>query len=263
MVVDQRAGQSPLEQPGATLDALAAWLSELNRDAWIPMVVAGDEELDFAAFILYLSRELLEPEQAAILGGELRRFATAAGRRGDGGDADVAPERIEELVEMLQPVTALVQEWKERELVVFNWTNWDHIALRQAQLDGRAAVAFQRRSDFKDRQWEEAFYLRLRLPPVGPDARAFRMIGGAVSLTEGEGPRADAAEALQDLVLASELQHGLEAESPWSPVRLEGAPINREHRDVVRWYQSSEAYWPIDERTAAHPLFRRMHQVLR
>lgn len=258
--VDQRAGVSPLEGGGGNLRDFEEWLGTLNRDRWLPLAVAGEEPLDFSAFVLYFARELLPSESFAIL---LNQLGMGTGPRPAAGWTNDDPERVEAMVQRLEPVINTLNGWKEQGLLAINWTNWDRIALENAQITGRAAATFQRRSEMRSLDWEGRFHMRLRLPPVGPERRVYGLLGRAVSVTGGEGPRADAAGEAREVLLNQATQNAIEAESSWSPVRLEGVPTNSEHRDVVRWIRGAEPFLLLDERVAEHPLFRRVHQLLR
>lgn len=179
-------------------------------------------------------------------------------------EADIEPDqRTEKLLEALSPVVSLLEEWKERGILAFNWTNWDRIAVRHAQRTGRAAAAFQARSTYKAQTWDEAFHLRLHQLPVGPERRTYRMIGRAVSAMPGEGPRADATEAARHFLRSRGTQHTIESQTDWTPVAIEGSPINREHRDIVRWFEGASEYIVLSEDVASHPLVERLHRLLR
>ncbi len=258
--LDQRAGVSPLEGGGGNLRDFEGWLGTLNRDKWLPLAVAGEEKLDFAAFVLYFARELLPSESFAIL---LNQLGMGTGPRPAAGWTNDDAERVEAMVQRLEPVINTLNGWKEQGLLAINWTNWDRIAVENAQINGRAAATFQRRSEVRSLDWEGSFHLRLRLPPVGPERRVYGLLGRAVSVTGGEGPRADAAGEAREVLLNQATQNAIEAESSWSPVRLEGAATNSEHRDVVRWIRGAEPFLLLDERVAEHPLLRRVHQLLR
>jgi hypothetical protein len=264
LTLDRRAGTSPLQEPGNNLSDLTAWLGSLDTGARTPFVIAGEREQDFAAFILYLSGELLGQDARESLLGELRNASLAA--RGERAPTEAMAgdvEAIEALLEELTPVLDHLAAWKEAEILAFNWTNWDRIALEQSIRDAQAAVAFHRRSELESLSWEEKFHLRVRLPPVGPSRRLYSMVGYGISVTSGEGPRADAAEAVTALLRNPGTQEAIESETAWSPVALEGTPINREHRDVVRWVAGAQEYLLLEPAVVEHPLFRRTHQLLR
>lgn len=259
LVVDRRAGPAPLEEPGGSLEDLTDWLAAgADGASQSPrLAVAAEHPVDFAAFILYLAGELLDAEPQ-------ERVRAALLPSAPGGDAPEADqELVEQLVADLRPVITFLEDWKSRGILAFNWTNWDRIAVRAAHAEGRAAASFQARSEYTALGWEAAFHLRMHLPPIGPQRRLYRMVGRAVVVQPGPGPRADAATGVRDLLRAPEIQETVEAETSWSPVRIAGTPINREHRDVVRWLNGADIYIVVDEATAAHPLFERVHQLLR
>jgi hypothetical protein len=89
------------------------------------------------------------------------------------------------------------------------------------------------------------------------------MIGPALTVTQGRGPRADATEAVRALLRVGDVQLRLEQQTPWSPVAIGTAPLNADHRDIVRWFTGSGAYVVVDAETAAHPLFQALHLALR
>lgn len=261
IVTDQRAGSPPLEGPASTLPEMAAWLGGLDTERWTPFVVAGDNEQDFAAFTLYLAGELLSRDAYNTVHAALTE-----------PDSETPVER---LVTAMQPVIDYLRQWKAQGIVAFNWTDWDRIAVREAQREVQreaqgeaqrqagAAATFQPRSVHKGSAWEEAFHLDPQLPPVGPQRRSFRMVGPAIAVAPGRGPRADLTPAAIDALRGGGAQHAVETESSWTPVAREQAPVNRVHRDLVRWFASAEAYVVVTERVAEHPLFDRLHQLLR
>lgn len=264
LTLDRRAGESPLQQPGSSITDLTSWLDSLDTDSWTPFVVAGERREDFAAFILYLSGELLGADRREAVRSELRQTSRAA--RGERSPTEAMtgdPESLEALMQQLLPVVELLREWKEAEILVFNWTNYDRIALEQAIREGRAAVIFQRRSELDSLLWEETFHLRMRLPPVGPSRRLYSMVGYGISVSPGDGARSDATEVVAFLLRRPAVQDAIESESSWSPLVQEGTPINREHRDVVRWIAGAQEYLVLESAVVDHPLFRRLHQILR
>ena len=266
LIVDRRAGPAPLEEPGGSLEDLTDWLSaDVGDAADMPrFVVAAEHPVDFAAFILYLAGELLDAESRERIRAALLPAAPGAtGPADGGGPVEAEPELVEQLVAELRPVISFLEDWTSRGILAFNWTNWDRIAVRAAHAEGRAAASFQARSEYAALGWEEAFHLRMHLPPIGPQRRLYRMVGRAVVAEPGPGPRADAAAGVRELLLAPEVQEAGEAETSLIPVRIAGTPINREHRDVVRWLTGADSYIVVDEATAAHPLFERVHQLLR
>jgi len=264
LTLDRRVGESPLQDPGNTLSELTDWLRTLDREEWTPFVVAGESREDFAAFALYLAAELLEGDAREAVWNELRQASRAArGERSPteamAGDA----EAVESLVRRLAPVIDFLRGWKESGILVFNWTNWDRIALEQAIKEGRGALTFQRRSQLETLVWEEAFHLRMRQPPAGPSRRLYSMVGKGVSATAGDGVRSDAAASIRSLLRRPAIQEIVETDTAWSPVVQEGTPVNREHRDVVRWVSGAEEYLLLEPAVVEHPLFRRLHQILR
>ena len=79
----------------------------------------------------------------------------------------------------------------------------------------------------------------------------------------GTGPGADSRDEVKRLLLEGVFQQQVESESIWSPVLIEGPPLDREHRDSVRWHQGAADYLVIGRQTLEHPLFPRLHFLLR
>jgi len=261
LVRDQRAGESVPAGPAETFAELATWLEGLDQDRWIPLLVSGNSPEDFAAFILYVAEAVLPPAEFAELT----------------GSPDGAGASTEQRLDLAAPVVRLLDDWKDAGLLVFNWTNWDRLALRTAQRDARAAVSFQRRSLLKTLSGSESFHLEMVLPPVAASRRGYTMSGAAVIAAAAAGTSAagtstaassrpqaaDAVAAVRRILLDDPVQRAVETDTPFSPVRLAAAAVNREHRDVVRWFQGSRSYRPITPELAAEPLFKRLRQLLR
>jgi hypothetical protein len=101
------------------------------------------------------------------------------------------------------------------------------------------------------------------LPPVPGGRRGYTLSGAAVRVLPGDDAAEGAADSVRSLLLAEPVQNDLEAASDFSPVRLAGAAINREHRDVVAWFAASRGYRMITANLASHPVFDRLRQLLR
>lgn len=256
IIVDKRAGEAPTAGTGATIPAFAEWLDALDRDLWTPFVVAGDDPVDFAAFTLYLAGEVLAEDDFELVLSALAGWVAAGSDSEDSQAADAPASR-------LTPVVDELQRWRNRGLVAVNWTDWDDTAARRALRTGSSAAAYRRRSDLGALTFSQAFYLDAQRPPVGAGRRSYRLFGNAVAVQPGPGPRADAADGVLRLLREGEFQTSIEEETQYSPVLIAGSPLNRSHRDIVRWYQGAEEMIVVDERVADHPVFRRLHTVLR
>lgn len=252
LIANNLAGNSPAEIPGATIGELASWLGGLDTDAWTPLTISGDEKLDFAAFIMYLAGEMLDVPSFDALWSYVSDPVYRE-------DADA----VDQFLPSLSPVVERIQAWRSAGILADNWTDWDHLAVRQRILDGRAAVTFSLRSAYKGFEWQDQRNLSLLRLPTGEKRRQYRMIGRAIAMIRGEGPRADGFEPMLEVLRGSILQLPIEEHSLWSPVAIDGAPINREHRDIVQWFRGASGYLAIDQRIADHVLFERLHILLR
>lgn len=257
LFLDDRAGDHPFTQTGASLNDTSRWLRSLDGDRWVPLVVAGEEALDFAAFILYMAGETLGPEVfSEVLKGLAEDQASA--------DAETVTEaELEALLTSFAPVVERLRSWVAAGILPFNWTNWDYIALSQAQDNGRAALSFQRRSLYKERSWQIRIHLQPILPPVAPDRRSYRLLGQGLALRNQGADETERLQRLQAAVLTDPVQQQVETETGWTPVALAGTPVNREHVEVVRWFRNAEEYVVVDPALASHPLFTRLRQLLR
>ena len=237
-----------------------------------PLAVAGDEPVDFASLVVYLAGEISPTASYDSLREQLFDSVVEGSETGRATGSD--PERnvpgggagsidTDRLVAELQPVVDLLSRWKDAQLLVFNWTDWDAAALQDAIAGERAGVYFLRRSTLKQLPWSERFHLSVHRLPTGADRRSYRQIGRALGVQPASGPRRDAAGHVSQMVRSDPVQSRIESQTPWSPVALDGSPINREHQDVVRWYSNAAAYTMIDADVAESELFRRIHAVLR
>lgn len=271
LVVDRRFGSDLLDAAfslsgfaDAVLAAGAAGASGSAGGAAttrVPLAVAGDEPIDFAGFLLYLAGELLPSERFAGLVASLHEWAEQqVPERADGRGAE---EDLSAAVSTLSPVLGLLDEWRNRGILAVNWTDWDDVAVRQAIRGGESVAAFRRRSELTALGHTDAFFLRSERLPVGEGRRSYRLYGRAIGAGPGRGPRADAAQLVTDVLLEASVQTAIERETAFSPVVLEGDPLNRSHRDVVRWYRNAERLVVADESIAAHPLFERLKVLLR
>lgn len=139
-------------------------------------------------------------------------------------------------------VLELLQAWRDAGILPQNWLDYDETALLDTIRSGGAATYIMRRSAVKALPKEERFYLRIRGLPVGEGNLQTREVGSRFELVPGSGPRNDAFQAVAALLLTDEVQTRLEEETVWSPVALEGAPLNREHRDIVRRLRTSAEF---------------------
>jgi len=257
LFLDDRTDDHPFAQNGASLIETSEWLRSLDRDRWIPLVVAGEEDLDFAAFTLYMAGETLAPEAFTAVLQDLQEDLASV-------DAETATEtELAALLAAFAPVVERLSSWVAEGILPFNWTNWDYIAVRQAQDNGRAALSFQRRSRYKERSWQNRIHFQPILPPVAPDRRSYQLFGQGLTLWRGGMDQSAQGQRLEAAVLADPIQNQIEMESSWTPVALEGTPVNREHMEVLRWLRNAEEYIVIDRALADHPLFSRLHRLLR
>lgn len=257
LFLDDRTGNHPFTQTGASLTETSRWLRSLDRDRWIPLLVAGEEALDFAAFTLYMAGETLPPAAFSELVQDLGEDLAAV-------DTETVTEaELETLLAAFAPVVERLRSWVAEGILPFNWTNWDYIAVSQAQDNGRAALSFQRRSLYKERSWQNRIHFQPILPPVAPDRRSYRLFGQGLALQSRGRDQTEHLERLQAAVLTDPIQQEIETETGWTPVALAGTPVNREHVEVLRWFRNAEEYIVVDRALAAHPLFTRLHQLLR
>ncbi|MFW5775934.1 MAG: hypothetical protein ACOCZB_01460 [Spirochaetota bacterium] len=249
LAVDRRSDVS-VDSRG-TLMQLVEDLRSLDPNARVPLVVAGDEEADFAALILYLCNELLEPPQAA----GLQSFIT--------DEPDPTGFVLQEWIEVARPAVEWLRARRDEEVIAFNWTDWDEIAVRQAIVNGTAAVHFVPRSLVKSLEQNERFNITVFRPPAGSGRLTYRLVGRGIGFVPGSGPNADATDSLRPLALTDDVQTEIERATLWSAVALGGDPLNIGHRDVVRWFRAAERYVSLSDEVAAHPLFRELHRTLR
>jgi hypothetical protein len=225
------------------------------------LVVEGDDLRDFAAFILYLAGEILDAPSFENLVGYLRPNGSSDSTEPQQESVDA--EAVEKWISRMTPVVAELERWRSMGILAANWTDWDRIAGRKALRDGEAVAVFTLRSDIKRLAWENRTDLAIFRPPSGEARLQYRMYGRSVDLRRGDGVRSDAYPVFLALVTEETFQNRIEADTPLTPVALTDSPINREHLDVVRWYTRAEEFVPIDPALAAHPLFTRLHQILR
>lgn len=160
-------------------------------------------------------------------------------------------------------VLSTLASWKSNGILAYNWTDWDSIAVADALDRGDAVTGFLRRSRFDELSRQTRLGYAVYRPPSGLGRRSYRMTGSAVALIAGDGDRNDNTDLVASLLFASHIQQRIETDTGLTPARLEGAPVNREHRDIVRWISGAERFYSIGPEIAAHPLFRRLHQLLR
>lgn len=219
------------------------------------LVVAGDDPETFAAFVMALGGELLDEDTYE------RAASLLSAPPGEGfTDDDTRPTDLEDA---FAPVIGVVLGWRSRGILPANWTDLDTTAVDYILSRGDAAAAILFRSVLDDYSFDERFHLRSAPTPVGPGRSDIRIVGRAVSLVAGSGPRADALESVSAALLDGTVQRRIREETSWTPVALEGPPIDREHRDLVRWYGRADRFTTIDTTMAAHPFFDRLHFLLR
>ena len=248
----ESSGDSPTRESGARIEQLVAWLRKLDRDRWTPLVIAGDVERDFAAFVLYLAGELLAGDALESLFELIQR-----------PDGEVTTESIEGAVGALEPVIETISNWRDEEILPNNWTDWDSIAVDSAVRDGNAAIAFVERSYVKNLGFEDRLELSLHRPPSGEAKRDFRLVVRAAEFLPGGGLRSDLRESVLELLLGAGFQESIEATSEWSPVSIGETSINREHREIVRWIVGAGDIVAIDRAVFEHSLFERLHILFR
>jgi len=257
IVADTRAGTSPTADGSATLGTMTTWLESVSATTRTPLAVAADEPSDFAAFVLWLAGELLPSQDYSGMMDTLSEWSLNE-------NVDAGSEsRVAALAGSLEPVVGLLSRWRADGVLASNWTDWDRIAVRSALTQAGVALAFAPRSSISELAFDERFHLRTHRLPAGDDRRSYAMLGRAVGVVAGSGPRSDAAAAVAGMLRSEVVQREIEAVTAWSPVTLEGSPLDREHRDVVRWYRGAGDYLVVDEAVANHPVFRRLRTALR
>ena len=262
LVVDQRVG-SDLLNAAFSLADFADAAAAAGVPTRLPLAVAGDEPVDFAAFLLYLAGELLPSERFDTIVASLRDSAQLRSAEPAASATAMSEAEFAEAIAALAPVLALLDSWRRRGILAVNWTDWDDVAVRQALRGGGSVAAFRRRGELTAVGHTDAFSLRTARLPVGEGRRSYRLYGTAVAAAPADGPRADAAPLLTDVLLSGSVQDAIERETAFSPVALEGDPLNRSHRDIVRWYRNAERLVVVDDSIAAHPLFERLKILLR
>lgn len=242
---------------GFSITALASLVlpEEVPEGSSYPLVLAGDDPETFAAFVMFLGGELLDEDTYE------RAASLLSAPPGEGfTDDDTQPTDLED---EFAPVIGVVLDWRSRGILPANWTDLDTTAVDYILSRGEAVAAILFRSVLDDYTFDERFHLRSAPTPVGPGRSDIRIVGRAVSLVAGSGPRADALESVSAALLDGTVQRRIREETSWTPVALEGPPIDREHRDLVRWYGRADRFTTIDATMAAHPFFDRLHFVLR
>ncbi len=236
----------------STLHEFTQWLSRQYQNTSRRLIIAGNNPLDFASLICYLASELLTSADFRDLYTYIQSSHEIASQ-----------EDIEEHLEVLSPVINLLTQWKEEELLPYNWTNYERIAARTALNNNTASAVFAARSFYKSLTFNEQFHLETYLPPTGVGRRNYRLTGQSISIQPGNGPNSETVHNVSGLLLSADVQESIESETLWSPVSLEGLPLNRPHRDIVRWFRSAEDFIEVTPQIAEHPFFQRLHQVLR
>ncbi|MBI9101742.1 MAG: hypothetical protein JEY99_04965 [Spirochaetales bacterium] len=250
LIADTRWGQSPTKNRGASISQLNDWLVNLNPSISPSVIVAGDEEEDFAAFILYLAGELLEDSSFHQLIDYLHE-----GNSNNENDSNWLVQ--------LEPVLNQINNWRNKGILAANWTNWDFIALENTMETGKAPLTFELRSRYKAMDWNSRFHLESHPLPMGAGQNQSILSGQAIVLEEGFGVRADIHSSFTKKLQNSAFQETIEEGTNWSPVSIPAKLLNREHRDIVRLYESATFFNLITTELAMHPLFERMHIALR
>ncbi|MBT3271697.1 MAG: hypothetical protein HN368_00975 [Spirochaetales bacterium] len=252
LITNKKAGNAPTAVPGANISELTAWLENLDTAVWTPFVIAGDEKTHFASFLLYLAGELVEESSY----NDLLSFLSDS-------DSLVDEDILNSYLLLLNPVIDLLQSWKSKGILVFNWTDWDNIAVQQRILDGNAAVTFSKRSYYKLLVWTDRVDLTVQRLPTGDNRRNYRMLGDALLLSKGDGRRSEGFGPIRELLTTSVFQLPIEEATSWTPVILAGPPLNINHRDIVGWFTNASDYLVFDPGQLEHELFERLHFQLR
>lgn len=241
--------------PGATLDQLEAALetgrAPAGSRATPPLVVAGDHRRDFTAFTAYLAGELL-PEA----GVEDLRTTTVAAPAADAAEA-------ERLLATLDPVAETVTAWTDAAVLAGNWTNVDRVGLGRAVTEGDGDAFFVPRSFVKQLAFSDAFNLRITPLPVAPGRRSGQAVGTMIGVSPGAGPRRAAHVAVRDRLIAGDVQREIETATAWSPVVLDGPPVNAAHRAVVRMFAVTARRTDLSRWNGESALIERFHRRLR
>ncbi len=275
LIVDPRAGVTvdPTRSLQELLDNAGAVGSRAGTGR-VPLIVAGDDALDFAAFLLYMASETLDSTDFETLRETLAASLSGAAEGARPTDDTAAVNR--HLLELLEPVIARIRGLEAAGVLADNWTDLDAAGLADA-LRSTAEVgtdpenartpapiiAFARRSALKRLDWDEGFFLRVVRPPAGEGRLRYRVFAKLIVVTPGAGPRATDADEIAALLHAAVAQTAVETETVYSPVVLEGDPINREHRDVVRAIRVAEQLVAIDAGLAQDANVLNLHRLLR
>ena len=246
------AGIAPSVNTGSTIGDLSSWLETLDTELWTPFVVAGDEPRDFAAFILYLAGEILSS-------GEYRAILEYLAQT----DVESDDDSLELQIGNLARVIDLLMVWRSLDIVPYNWTDWDSIAIESEILKGSAAITFASRSVIKTLDWQARLDLEVHRLPSGASRREYQMIGEGVKVSRGDGVLRDQYDEVALFLTGGSFQERIESDTIWTPLRSTRSPVNREHRDVVRWIEGSREITAISPEIYNHALFERLHILLR
>lgn len=253
VVFDQRVGSLPDDLTLADLERFAA----VARDAGyqVPLMLAGDPDADFALISAHFAAELLSGRERRDALATLTGSATAASANSE--------TAIDAFLATVQPVVTTLGRWRDEGYLDAGWTDRDGAALREALRSGLAPLAITRRSEVARLEWDERFFLRTRRLPVAPGRRTFTMVARVVAVTRGSGARADAYHRAALPLLADAAQESIEADTILSPLVLRTAPLNRDHREVTRWYANAGELVVMSPDAALSAALRALHTVLR
>lgn len=258
LVVDQRRAR-PDER--ATLEDLLGALAEVSLPPPAPgqardgsLVVAGDDDRILAGLVLYLTGELL----GDVAYRDLYRLLSE--------NAAPDPEASDRWMERLQPVVDQLSRWQADGILAENWINVDPASLanqlgsqqQQARYGGFVTL----RSRLAGLSFEERFHLRVMPLPTAARSTTRRAVGVVAGLRQGDGPRSTDAAVAAELWMTPDVQESIERNTPWSPIMLQRAPLNREHRDLVRHYRVATTVADLSRISAQHPLLRSLRRQL-
>ena len=258
LATDQRRLQLPerltLEQLAAALGGIGVDNTDDGRVQQGSLVVAGDDPVVFAALIMYLSGEILGDNALR----DLHRHLAQPSEAGEGSQLD--------WLDRLSPVLERLSAWRSSGILAENWTNVDAASLRnllrQQRVNPRYAAFLMPRSRLSGLSFEERFHLRVVALPPSETSRSVRAIGSVAGVSPAAGPRNDAVGLLVEHWHAGPVQERIERDTPWTPVVLEGAPLNREHRDMVRAYRIAGVRVNLTTVGTDHPLLSGMRREL-
>jgi len=245
LLIDERPSKSLIEL--ADTASLQDFMNELpvfSAGSQVSFGIAGNNDHDLLAFILYLAGEILPADYFGQLVKELRS-----------SDGEIPPA----LADVLQYIRILVQNG----VIARNWTNWDHIALLEAMKRQEIMVVFAPRSFFKNLSRDTSRFLLQKRLPGGRGRRSYFLAGAALRLTAEGAFGAGSLHTLTASLRHADFQHELEKGSLMSPVGGVSPFFDLNHRNFVTWVQNAEYYLSIDTTPLSPELMAALRFALR